>query len=96
MPQQSHAAQTTSHAGYYGHVQIGMLLFPQLTQLDLTGPFEVLARIPNAEVHIVAKTHDPVTAEGGLRLLPSTTFSQAPAIDLLFVPGGQSSTTKSD
>jgi cyclohexyl-isocyanide hydratase len=69
-------------------MQIGMLLFPQLTQLDLTGPFEVLSRMPGATVHLVAKTLDPVTAEGGLRLLPSTTFATVPAIDLLFVPGG--------
>lgn len=69
-------------------MQIGMLLFPQLTQLDLTGPFEVLSRIPGATVHLVAKTLDPIAAEGGLRLLPSTTFTTVPAIDLLFVPGG--------
>lgn len=69
-------------------MQIGMLLFPQLTQLDLTGPFEVLSRIPGAHVHLVAKTLDPVTAEGGLRLCPSTTFAGVPAVDLLFVPGG--------
>lgn len=69
-------------------MQIGMLLFPQLTQLDLTGPFEVLSRIPGATTHLVAKSLDPVTAEGGLRLCPSTTFASVPAIDLLFVPGG--------
>lgn len=70
-------------------MQIGMLLFPGITQLDLTGPYEVLARIPGAAVHIVAKTIDPVPVEvGPLQLVPSTTFSEAPPIDLLFVPGG--------
>jgi cyclohexyl-isocyanide hydratase len=69
-------------------LQIGMLLFPQLTQLDFTGPYEVLWRLPDAQVHIVAKTLDSVPAEGGLRLCPSTTFASAPPIDLLFVPGG--------
>jgi cyclohexyl-isocyanide hydratase len=69
-------------------LQIGMLLFPQVTQLDFTGPFEVLWRIPNAQVHIVGKTLDPIPAEGGLRLCPSTTFETVPPIDLLFVPGG--------
>jgi cyclohexyl-isocyanide hydratase len=69
-------------------LQIGMLLFPKLTQLDLTGPQEVLARIPDAQVHIVAKTRDPVTAETGLTLVPSTTFAELPQVDLLFVPGG--------
>src|SRR5688572_18699907 len=70
-------------------MQIGMLLFPKVTQLDLTGPYEVLARIPGATVHVVAKTRDPVAVEvGGLQLVPTTTFSEAPPIDLLFVPGG--------
>ncbi len=70
-------------------LQIGMLVFPHLTQLDLTGPYEVLARIPDATVHIVAKTLDPVPVEvGPLRLVPSTTFRDAPPIDLLFAPGG--------
>jgi cyclohexyl-isocyanide hydratase len=70
-------------------MQIGMLLFPRVTQLDLTGPYEVLARIPGATVHVVAKTRDPVAVEvGGLQLVPTTTFSATPPIDLLFVPGG--------
>jgi cyclohexyl-isocyanide hydratase len=70
-------------------LQIGMLLFPQLTQLDLTGPYEVLARMPDAQVHLVAKTLDPIAVEvGPLRLLPTATFTDAPPIDLLFVPGG--------
>jgi len=70
-------------------MNIGMLLFPRVTQLDLTGPYEVLARIPGASVHVVAKTRDAVPVEvGGLQLVPTTTFSEAPPIDLLFVPGG--------
>ncbi|HUS27655.1 MAG TPA: DJ-1/PfpI family protein [Kofleriaceae bacterium] len=70
-------------------MNIGMLLFPRVTQLDLTGPYEVLTRIPGAIVHVVAKTRDPVAVEvGGLQLVPTTTFSEAPPIDLLFVPGG--------
>ncbi len=69
-------------------LQIGMLLFPHLTQLDLTGPHEVLARIRDVQVHVIAKTLDPCMSETGLALLPTTTFAQAPAIDLLFVPGG--------
>ena len=67
---------------------IGFLLFPRLTQLDLTGPFEVLARMPGAEMHLVAKTLDPVAAEHGLRLQPTTTLDTCPALDLICVPGG--------
>jgi cyclohexyl-isocyanide hydratase len=69
-------------------MNIAMLLYPRLTQLDLTGPFEVLSRLPDARVHVVAKTRDPVTAEGGLTFLPSATFAELPSADLLFVPGG--------
>ncbi len=69
-------------------LQIGMLLFPQLTQLDFTGPYEVFWRLPDVHVHLVAKTLEPVAAEGGLHLLPSQTFASVPPIDLLFVPGG--------
>jgi len=69
-------------------LQIGMVLFPRLTQLDLTGPHEVLARIPGTEVHLVAKTLDPVTSETNLTITPTMTFADAPPIDLLFAPGG--------
>jgi cyclohexyl-isocyanide hydratase len=69
-------------------VRIGLLLFPRLTQLDLTGPFEVFAKLPDASVHLVWKTHEPVTAETGLRMLPDTTLAECPPLDVLCVPGG--------
>lgn len=65
-----------------------MLLFPDLTQLDLTAPHEVLARLPGAAVHLIAKTRAPVRSETGLAILPTATFADAPPIELLFVPGG--------
>ena len=68
--------------------RIGFLLFPGLTQLDLTGPYEVLARLPGAELHLVWKTLDPVASEHGLAILPTTTLAESPALDLLCVPGG--------
>ncbi|CAN5705829.1 DJ-1/PfpI family protein [soil metagenome] len=69
-------------------MRIAMLLFEKLTHLDLTGPHEVLARIPGAEVSIVAKTMHPVLSETKLVLTPTATFADVPAADLLFVPGG--------
>ena len=69
-------------------LEIGMLLFPKITQLDLTGPHEVLARMPNARVHVIAKSREPVRAETGLTIVPSTTYADAPPLDLVFVPGG--------
>jgi cyclohexyl-isocyanide hydratase len=68
--------------------RIGLLLFPNLTQLDLTGPHEVLAQMPNAETLLVWKTREPVRATTGLVLVPTTTFDECPALDLLCVPGG--------
>ena len=68
--------------------QIGLLLFPRLTQLDLTGPYEVFIRYPDSEVHLVSKSLEPVVADGGMRLLPSTTFAECPRLDLVCVPGG--------
>ena len=65
-----------------------MLLFPELTQLDLTGPFDVLARLPGATIDLVAKRRAPVVAETGLAIVPTATFGDVPAADLLFVPGG--------
>ena len=44
------------------HVQIGMLLFPRLTQLDLTAPFEVFTRVHEADVHLVWTALDPIAA----------------------------------
>jgi cyclohexyl-isocyanide hydratase len=67
---------------------IGMLLFPRLTQLDLTGPHEVFARLPGARVLLLAETAEPVRSESGLLFQPDLPFDQAPPLDVLFVPGG--------
>ncbi|MGH8668829.1 MAG: DJ-1/PfpI family protein [Burkholderiales bacterium] len=69
-------------------IQIGMLIFPKMTQLDFTGPFEALARLPNAQVHVVWKTKDPVTSDTGLSFLPTTTLAECPPLDVICVPGG--------
>ena len=70
------------------HLQIGSLLFDGLDQIDLTGPFEVFARIPNATYRIYAKTAAPVRDVRGLRLTPDATLAEAPPLDVLHVPGG--------
>ena len=67
---------------------IGFLLFPGLTQLDLTGPAQVLSRMSGATVHFVWKTLDPVPSDCGLSLVPTDTFESCPDLDLLCVPGG--------
>lgn len=69
-------------------MQIGLLLFPKLTQLDLTGPFEVFARMPGAKVHLIWKTTDMVTCDRGLGLRPTTSFADCSPLDVICVPGG--------
>jgi cyclohexyl-isocyanide hydratase len=67
---------------------IGLLIFPAMTQLDMTGPYEVFRAIPDASVKLIAHTEDPVRAEGGMRFLPDTTFAACPPLDVICVPGG--------
>lgn len=69
-------------------ITIGLLLYPGLTNLDLAGPFEVLAKLPGAKADLVWKTMDPIVSDANQRLLPSQTISDAPQYDVLFVPGG--------
>src|SRR5215472_15850752 len=67
---------------------VGFVIFPDLTQLDFTGPQQVLARLPDSAMHIVAKTADPVPSDSGLSLMPTHTFANCPVLDLICVPGG--------
>lgn len=69
-------------------MQIGLLLFPNLTQLDLTGPFEVFARMRGAQVHLIWKTTELVTCDRGLTMRPSVDFAHCPPLDVICVPGG--------
>ena len=68
--------------------RIGLLAFPAMTQLDLTGPLQVFAGLPGAVTHVLWKTLDPIATHGGLTLLPDTTFADCPPLDVICVPGG--------
>jgi cyclohexyl-isocyanide hydratase len=79
---------------------IGLLIFPDITQLDFTGPLEVFSRLstpssidtptefPLAKTHIVAKTAIPVLGDRGHNFLPSCAFDDCPSLDVICVPGG--------
>jgi cyclohexyl-isocyanide hydratase len=67
---------------------IGFLLWPGLTQLDMTGPAQVLHRMPGAVVHFIWKTLDPQPSDCGLSLLPTVTLADCPQLDMICVPGG--------
>lgn len=68
--------------------RIGFVLFDDLTQLDFTGPLQVLHRLPGAEVHLVAKTMQPVQTDCGPFIMPSTSLGDCPDLDLICIPGG--------
>lgn len=75
-------------------ITVGIILFPQVEELDFIGPFEVLSyvnklRPDSTKVILIAATTNPVTAFNGLRILPDTTFSDCPPLDILIAPGGK-------
>lgn len=67
---------------------VGFIIFPDLTQLDFTGPLQVLSRLPQSITHIVAKSAAPVPSDCGLGLVPTHTFASCPSLDLICIPGG--------
>lgn len=69
-------------------LHIGFLVFPHVTQLDLTGPAQVLSRVPGAKVHLVWQRLEPVMTDVGFTINPTTTFDDCPPLDVLCVPGG--------
>ncbi len=69
-------------------MHIAFLLFPNVTQLDLTGPAQFLSRLPDAKVDLVWDSRDPVPTDAGFSILPTATFAEVPKVDLLCVPGG--------
>lgn len=68
--------------------EIGLLIFPDITQLDMTGPYEVFIKFPDARVHLIWKTRAPITVAGGMQIVPSTTYADCPQLDIICVPGG--------
>jgi cyclohexyl-isocyanide hydratase len=69
-------------------LQFGILVFPGVHQLDLSGPYEVFASIPTAKVDLVWKDRSAIISATGLALAATTTFGECPTLDVLCVPGG--------
>jgi len=69
-------------------LQIGILVFPKVTQLDFTGPLQVFSSVPGAVVHLIWKRIEPVASDSVLTLTPTTTFADCPQLDVICVPGG--------
>jgi cyclohexyl-isocyanide hydratase len=69
-------------------LNIGILIYPKVDQMDVTGPFEVFSRMPNTEVHVIGTDPNAIRDARGLILTPQVTLADAPPLDLLQVPGG--------
>lgn len=69
-------------------LKIGLLVFPRITQLDMTGPLQVFSSLPDAEVFLVWKNKQPVPSDTVLAIAPTTTFADCPQLDVICVPGG--------
>lgn len=69
-------------------LHIGFLVFPDVTELDLMGPAQILSRLPGARVHLAWKVIEPVITDVGFSINPTTTFADCPALDVLCAPGG--------
>jgi cyclohexyl-isocyanide hydratase len=69
-------------------LQIGLLVFPRVTQLDLTGPVQVFSSVPGAQLHLLWKRIEPVASDSVLTLTPTTTFADCPQLDVICLPGG--------
>ncbi|SDE41666.1 DJ-1/PfpI family protein [Sporomusa acidovorans] len=75
-------------------MKIGVLLFPQVEELDFVGPFEVLSHVnkirpDSTKVLLVAESAEPVRAYNGMQIIPDTTIANCPALDIVVVPGGK-------
>jgi cyclohexyl-isocyanide hydratase len=69
-------------------LQIGLVLFPRVTQLDFTGPLQVFSSVPGAQVHLIWKRIEPVASDSVMMLTPTVTFADCPQLDVICVPGG--------
>jgi cyclohexyl-isocyanide hydratase len=69
-------------------LRVVFLVYPNVTQLDLTGPAQVLSRLGDSTVDLVWKTRDPMQTDSGFALLPTATLEETEAADILCVPGG--------
>ncbi|WP_061271037.1 DJ-1/PfpI family protein [Leptospira interrogans] len=76
----------------HANFSIGIFIFPGVTQLDFTGPYEVFSRIPNVKIFLFAQSKDPVQSESGMKLIPDFDFADCPDLDILLVPGGPGTT----
>ena len=69
-------------------INIGFLVYPDVVQLDVMSAYQVLSFPPDATVHLIWKTLEPIESSEGLIITPTQTFNSCPALDVICVPGG--------
>jgi cyclohexyl-isocyanide hydratase len=69
-------------------LQIGIVVFPKVTQLDFTSPLQVFSGLPDTNVHLIWKRIEPVASDTALTILPTKSFADCPPLDVICVPGG--------
>src|SRR6188768_3832064 len=70
-------------------LQIGIVLFPKVTQLDFTGPLQVFSNVPGAQVHLIWKRIEPIPSDTVMTITPTTSLADCPQLDVICVPGGR-------
>ncbi|KAM3113940.1 DJ-1/PfpI family protein [Phormidesmis sp. 146-33] len=75
-------------------IKIGMMLFPNLSELEFMAPYGIFSHMPNTQIYRVAPTLEPIYSDTGFPLIPNTSFEKVPELDVLFVPGGLGVTAK--
>jgi cyclohexyl-isocyanide hydratase len=68
-------------------IKVAFLLYPNVTQLDLTAPAQLLS-MAKMKVELVARTRAPVATDSGFSILPTATIEECRAADVLCIPGG--------
>lgn len=80
---------------WIGHEEIGMLIYPGMTIMDLIGPHSMFGAMMGAKIHLVSRSLDPVTSDAGVTIMPTATFETCPRdLTVLFTPGGTDGTIK--
>ena len=87
-PSQNNSTQDEPKTSRSGHLTIGCLVYPRQDQIDFTGPFEILSRIPDSTVHVIGKERLALRDVKGLILTRDMSIKEAPQLDLLLVSGG--------
>ncbi len=69
-------------------LQVGLLVFPDMTQLDMTGPLQVFSSVPETDIYLIWKSLEPVPTDSVMVITPTATFETCPQLDVICVPGG--------